>query len=127
FSPWIVRALTGKLAGRRYQLCVVDGGEWVTPRVLGLLRSHASTIVNYSIDDPLGPRDGARSKAYRQSLALYDLCIVMRSQNVTEALALGAKDVLRVYMCADEIMHAPRPITPEDQRHWGAEVLFAGT
>src|ERR1039458_4341078 len=30
-------------------------------------------------------------------------------------------------MCADEIMHAPRPITPEDQRHWGAEVLFAGT
>jgi spore maturation protein CgeB len=127
FSPWLMRVLPEKLAAKRYDLCHVDGGVWVTPRVIALLRKYARSIINYSIDDPLGPRDGARSKAYRQSLPFYDLCVVMRPQNVAEARSLGAKEVLRVYMSADEVSHAPRPLTQEDRRRWGADVLFIGT
>ncbi|MBY0575269.1 MAG: glycosyltransferase [Gallionellaceae bacterium] len=127
FTPWIMRGLAARLRGLRVDLCYVDGGEWVTPKVISLLRKHAAKIINYNIDDPLGPRDGARFKAYRRSLPYYDLNAVVRQENVAEADALGAKNVMRVYRSADEISHAPRPLTAEDHQTWDSEVLFLGT
>ncbi len=61
------------------------------------------------------------------SLSSYDLCVVVRSENVAEAHALGAKDVMRVYRSSDEISHAPQHISEEDRRLWRSEVLFLGT
>lgn len=127
FSPWIMYTLPARLAGLRFDLCYVDGGEWVTPKVISLLRRHAAKIINYNADDPLGPRDGARFKAYRRSLPHYDLIVVVRQENVAEAYALGATKVMRVYRSADEISHAPRQLTAEDHQTWDSEVLFLGT
>jgi spore maturation protein CgeB len=126
-SPWILRALPRALRNAHYDLCFVDSGEWVTPRVIKLLREHARKIANYNIDDPLGMRDLARSKAYRQSLPLYDLCIVVRAENVAEAKELGANDVMRVYRSSDEITHAPRALSEADRARWSADVMFLGT
>lgn len=126
-APFLMRGLGSKLAEKKFDLCYVDGGEWVTPGVITLLRKHASKIINYNIDDPLGPRDGARFKAFRQSLPYYDLNAVVREENVAEAQALGAKNVIRVYRSADEITHSPRPLTAHDHAKWEAEVLFLGT
>jgi spore maturation protein CgeB len=126
-SPWILRVLPGALKNARFDLCVVDSGEWVTPRVIKLLRQHAGKIANYNIDDPLGMRDLARSKAYRQSIPYYDLCVVVRAENVAEAQRLGAKSVMRVYRSSDEITHEPRIPTEADKAHWNADVLFLGT
>ncbi|MDB6083060.1 MAG: uncharacterized protein JWN43_941, partial [Gammaproteobacteria bacterium] len=126
-SPWILRALPRALGNAHYDLCLVDSGEWVTPRVIRLLRRHAAKIANYNIDDPLGMRDLARSKAYRQSIPFYDLCVVVRAENVAEAERLGAKSVMRVFRSADEITHAPRPVTETDRNRWNADVLFLGT
>ena len=126
-SPWIMRSLPIRLRGRHFDLCYVDSGEWVTPRVIKLLRTFADKVVNYNIDDPLGMRDVARSRAYRMSLSSYDLCVVVRSENVAEAQALGARDVMRVYRSSDEISHAPIRMSEEDRRTWAAEVLFLGT
>jgi spore maturation protein CgeB len=84
-------------------------------------------VMNYNIDDPIGARDGARFKAYRQSLPYYDLNVVVRQANVAEAQTLGAKNVLRVYRSADEATHAPRLLTQNDHQTWDSEVLFLGT
>ena len=127
FSPWIVRSLPGKLQRTRYDLCFVDGGEWVTPRLIGLLRAYAAKFVNYNIDDPLGDRDGAKSTAYRRSVPFYDLCVVMRPVNIAEAKSLGAKNVMRVNRSSDEVAHAPLAVTAQDRDLWKAEVLFLGT
>jgi hypothetical protein len=115
------------LKDQQYDLGWVDGGEWAMPKVIALLRQHAPKIVSYSIDDPLGPRDGPRFKAYRQSLPDYDLNAVVRNENVAEAYALGALDVLRVYRSADEVSHAPRKLCLSDHQAWDVEVLFLGT
>ncbi len=127
FSSWIERALPTRLLGKRFDLCYVNGGEWVTPKVIELLRNYAPKLVNYNTDDPLGLRDGSRFKAYRQSLPYYDLNVVVRQENVVEAKALGAKKLLRVYMSADEIAHAPRELTEQDHQTWDTDVLFLGT
>lgn len=126
-TPLLIPNLRKALKDQQYDLCWVDGGEWVTPKVIALFRQYAQKIVSYSIDDPLGPRDGSRFKAYRQSLPDYDLNAVVRNENVAEAYALGAVDVLRVYRSADEVSHAPRKLSERDQQAWDAEVLFLGT
>jgi len=119
--------LSKAIKNQQYEVCWVDGGEWVTPKVINLLRQHASKIVSYSIDDPLGQRDGPRFKAYRQSLPQYHLNVVVRNENVAEAYALGAVDVMRVYRSADEVSHTPRKLSEIDQKAWDADVLFLGT
>jgi spore maturation protein CgeB len=126
-APWAMRGLRATLAGRHFDVCHVDGGEWVTPGVMAELRRHTDKIISYSIDDPLGPRDGARFKAFRQSLPLYDLNAVVREENVAEAKKLGARAVVRVYRSADEVSHAPRPLTDHDHHRWDTDVLFLGT
>jgi len=126
-SPWVVKALRPRLKNDQYDLCYVDGGECVTPGVIGLLRTHAQSVVNYNIDDPLGKRDVARFAAYRQSVPFYDLCVVVRPENVAEAKLLGAKDVMLVRRSSDEITHAPRVVTEADASRWQSDVLFLGT
>jgi spore maturation protein CgeB len=127
FAPWILHALPKALAGKRYDICYVDSGEWVTPRIIESIRRHAEKVVNYVIDDPFGARDVARFRAYRRSLGCYDLCVVVRPDNVIEARNAGAKRVLRVFMSSDEVAHAPRLLTEEDKIRWGTDVLFLGT
>jgi spore maturation protein CgeB len=126
-SPWILRQLPKSLESSRYDLCYVDGGEWVTPRVIKLIRKYTERVVNYNIDDPLGSRDAARFVAYRRSVPFYDLCVVVREENVAEAERLGAKDVMRVYRSSDEIAHAPRVLSGAEAERWRADVLFLGT
>lgn len=127
FSSLVVKGLVRKLGHKRFHLCHVDGGEWVTPAVMKVLRRHAERIVNYNIDDPTGPRDGARFTAYRQCVDLYDLLVVVREDNVPELEALGADNVVRVYRSADEVNHAPRALTASQRLEWLSDVLFLGT
>jgi hypothetical protein len=56
----------------------------------------------------------------------YDLLAVVREINVSEAYALGARKVLRVFMSVDEL-DGPRPLTPQDKVRFEHEVLFIGT
>ncbi|MFT3735909.1 MAG: glycosyltransferase [Rhodocyclaceae bacterium] len=127
FERLICARLPAQLQQARYDLCYVDGGEWVTPRVIATLRRVAGRVLAYSIDDPFGPRDGRRYTALRQSQPFYDLQVVVRPVNQQEALALGARKVLRVFMTADEISHAPRELAEGDHETWDSEVLFLGT
>lgn len=127
FSALVVKALKRQLGHQRFHICHVDGGEWVTPAVLNVLREHVEHVLNYNIDDPTGPRDGARFTAYRQSAPLYDLLAVVREDNLPELDALGAHNVLRVYRSADEVSHAPRVLSTHDSLSWRSEVLFLGT
>ena len=127
FGAFISGKLAKVLPGNRFDLCYVDGGELVTPPIIKLLRKYAARVINYSIDDPLGGRDGPRAIAYCLSVSHYDLCVVMRERNIAEARKLGAKDVLRVFMSADELSHAPQALTQSDISKWGSDVLFLGT
>jgi spore maturation protein CgeB len=127
FGPLLTKRLAEKIKGQTFDLCYVDNGEWISAGAVGMLKRHAKKVINYNIDDPTGPRDGLRYTAYRQAVPHYDLLAVMREQNVAEVKKLGARKVIRVFMSADEISHAPRVITPEDETKWQSEVLFLGT
>jgi len=119
--------ILGAIGGRRFDLVWVDGGDLVSPELVRDLKKCAEAVVNYSIDDPFGNRDGLKWRLYRQSVREYDLVAVVRAENVAEAHRAGAKAVLRVYMSFDEVAHAGRELTESDRANWKSEVLFVGT
>ena len=128
---WLNWLLTPKLKqalhGQRYDVCHVDNGDWIDACHVALLRQHAPKVINYNIDDPTGPRDGPRFAAYRRAVPHYDLLAVVREDNLPELKALGAQRTMRVWRSADEVTHAPRPLSPADRERWHSEVLFLGT
>jgi len=127
FSPVVLNGIKKTLGNANFDLCYVDAGEYVTPRVIVGLRKYAGTIIAFNVDDPFGTRDGARFAAYRLSVPFYDLCAVVRNQNVKEAYERGAQRVSRVFFGADEIKHSPREISADDVLRWQSDVLFLGT
>lgn len=127
FGWYLARQVHQRLAGQRYDLVYVDNGEHVGPAVVKAFRAFAPRVVNYNIDDPTGGRDMQRFAAYRRALPFFDLAAVVREDNLPECKALGARRVLRVWRSADEVSHAPRPLTEALRQQWASEVLFLGT
>ncbi len=122
------RRLIAVCPNRNVDFIWVNGGQLLGPEVLVRLRDkYQCPIVNYNNDDPFGGRDGRKWRLYLQSLPFYDLTVVLRECNVSEARAAGATNVLRVTMSADELAHAPRRIDQDDHVKWGSDVVFIGT
>jgi hypothetical protein len=111
----------------QFDLVWVDGGGLISPELVRDLKKQASFILNYNIDDPYGPRDAKKWRLYLPSVPFYDLIAVVRECNVAEAFEAGAKNVIRVHMSSDEVAHAPRQLSCEDQAKWRSEVAFLGT
>jgi len=101
----------------------VDSGELLGPTILGLLRNiYGCPILLYCTDDPTGLRDWNKFTSLRAAASHYDLIVCCRDVNQSEWLALGAANVLRVWMGFDDfIHHLPQLINPP--KH---EVTFIG-
>ena len=115
------------LENAHFDLTWVDNARYVGPSLVRELQRRHGPVLNYNVDDPYGKRDRHAWALYKKAVHAYDLVVVVREENVAEAKALGAKKVLRVYRSADEVAHAPRPLTAEDHARWDSEVVFVGT
>src|SRR5580704_4213448 len=121
------RRLLNAIGSREFDLAFVNGGMLVDRTFLTELKQRCGTVINYNNDDPFSPRDGGKWRHYLEALPLYDLVVLVRECNVGEARAAGSRNVLRVYMSADEAAHSPRLLTKEDVDKWGSSVAFIGT
>lgn len=109
-----------------YDLCWIDGGELLSASALRRLRSRCARLVLFNHDDPSGPRDSNRFMTLRRALPSYDLCVVVRSINVTEFKALGARDVIRVWMSYDEVAHRPAQPSRPVKAVYDNDIAFIG-
>lgn len=106
----------------------VNGGELLGPGIAKWLRlSFHCKIILYQNDDPTGFRDGNRFLSLRTVLPFYDLCFFVRTETALEALAMGARRVLRVLMSYDEVLHVSRQLTSEPNDQLQPVVSFIGT
>ncbi len=121
------RKLLRSIAQESFDLAFVDSGSLISSALVRDLKARGMRVVNFNHDDPFGPRDGVRFAAYRDAIKDYDLVVVVRTENIAEAEALGASKVLYRYRVADDVEHAPRTITPEIRRKWQSDVAFVGT
>lgn len=123
----VFRHVREGIAGRRFELVWVNGGQIVGPRLVRWLREEVAPVVNYNNDDPFGTRDGRSWDSFKRAVPEYDLLCVLRAVNVAEAQALGARRVLRVGASYDPVAHRRRDLTPEEEARWSSEVVFVGT
>jgi hypothetical protein len=123
----INRPLFNAVRETRPDLIWVDQCAYLDRGLISKFRTLSAPIVNYTADDPFGSRDGLRFQNYRGTVPFYDLMAFVREENVAEAKARGARNVMRVWRSADEVAHRPRVVTDEDREKWGSEVSFIGT
>ncbi len=110
-----------------FDLVHVDDIAAVGPSAVEALRRKFGRVSCYVIDDPFGDRDGWKWRLFLKAVPEYDLITVVREPNVQEAYDHGAKDVLRVYRSADEVVHAPLELSKEEEKKWESKVAFIGT
>jgi spore maturation protein CgeB len=110
-----------------FDVAWVEQGNLISRRFVKDLKAQIPRVLCYTIDDPFGGRDRMRWHQFFRALPSYDLLVVVRACNVREAYDRGARKVLRVFMSADEIAHAPRQLTDDERRQWQSEVVFVGT
>lgn len=121
---WIARLLPGFA---HFNIAWVDNGELLGAESVRLLRDSGLLTVLYNHDDPTGGRDGRRFDSLLKALPFYDVCAVVRHENVMEYKALGAKRVVRIWMSHDEVMHAPHQDARELAMAFRSDVVFIGT
>lgn len=105
----------------------VNQGEFLGPKTLQCLRTLNVPIINRINDDPFGGRDKRRFAYFLKAVPIYDLIVVPRKVNLEEAKQAGAQRVMRTFLSADEIAHAKRILSPEEQVIYDGEVTFIGT
>jgi spore maturation protein CgeB len=110
-----------------FDLAWIEQGSLICSGLVNDLKARIPRALCYSIDDPFGGRDKMRWRQFFRALPIYDLLVVVRACNVQEAYDHGARKVMRVYMSADEVAHAPRQLSDPERRQWQSEVVFVGT
>lgn len=123
----VMASVLPRLGGTKFDCVLVNGGRYVGPALVQELQHRFGPVINYNNDDPFGVRDRFSWALYRRAISCYDLVIVLRTANIAEAAALGAKRTMRVNFSADEVAHAPRLLTEADHIRWGSDVVFVGT
>ena len=146
-NPWINRwnyntgaLLTNKLVenkifnhrlveNSKFDFVLINNPKLINQRLIEFFKSNFGKVACYINDDPFR-KNLHRKIIWRQflkSIPYYDLIAVVREVNVKEAYELGAKDVLRLYMSADEIVHQQRTLNEKEKEQWDSDVIFIGT
>ena len=123
-NQWIANIL---LHPHRFDIAWVDAGELFGANCMRLLRNAGLSTVLYNHDDPTGTRDGHRFDTLLKSLPFYDICAVVRKENVQEYKNYGAQSVVRVWRSYDEVMHASYQDSSDIPAGFRSEVAFIGT
>ncbi|MXN91972.1 glycosyltransferase [Flavobacterium sp. Sd200] len=121
---WLKKELAGEF---KPDLIWVNAGELIGSKCVQELKKEGVPVILYHNDDPTGGRDGNRFKTLLNAIPYYDLCAVVRNQNVEEFKALGAKNVIRVNMSYDEVAHKPFDSAAEIPEKFRSDVAFIGT
>jgi len=105
----------------------IDSGELLGYEAVKLVSQTGARLVSYNHDDATGKRDGRRFDSLLKSLALYDLCAVVRPENILEYQRHGARKVVHVWRSYDEVMHAPFKALSVIPAEFCSDVAFIGT
>ena len=123
----IDRRIRREVVRARPDIIWIDQGPFLGRRLLRGLRVLRRPIVNYTIDNPFSRLHHRRFRRYRRAIPELDLLAVVRETNVEEARAAGARNIVRVWMSADEVAHSPRRLSSAQQQVYSSEVAFVGT
>lgn len=110
----------------RVDLVWGDKVLWMQPSTLQALRASGITTVDYTIDNPFGPRKDPGWRLFVKAIPFYDLHVVQRDKNILDYRNRGARNVLKIQTAYEPTIHFPPPPGWSD-RDRDREVSFIGT
>jgi hypothetical protein len=123
-TSWVKKILSDN---EGYDLVWIDGGELFGPDAIKLIKKKIPCCILFNVDDPMGPRDGARFAQTRKAIPDYTLCVTPRKVTEIEIRERGCPQVLRVYFSYDELAHAPFEDPAQIPDQFKSDVAFIGT
>ena len=120
----VASRLRDRLEGEEWDLVWVDCGPQISPSFYRWLRKRGRPVINYMTDNPFQKRDYRKWDLYIRSLPLHDLTVLPRLENVAQAQAAGAQNVMRVFFSYDPVAHAPSEGTASVKQN---DVIFVGS
>jgi spore maturation protein CgeB len=79
------------------------------PHTLDILRAHGIATIDYTIDNPFGPRRDPGWRTYKACIGHYDLHVVQSNQRADAFLAAGALHVFKLQTAFEPSIHFPPP------------------
>ncbi len=103
-------------------------GNVIYPQTIDRIkRETGALVVSYHQDDPFGLSQHTRKWVhFHPSIPKYDICFVVRRQNLIDYKNAGAKAVHYSAMYYIPELHRPLELTPEEQERFGCDVVFIG-
>lgn len=127
---WLVtRSLKRQIPDGRFDLAFVDSGDVIGPRALSYIRSVARLSCNYNADNPYHdpPPERLRWTLHRRAAKMHDLVVAVKRDKLDEQMrALGIRNPMLIWQCADEIEHTPYAFQEGEKDEWACDVIFAG-
>lgn len=121
------RYIENMVGDRQFEVAFVDCGEMVSARAVDYLHTRAKRVVLFNRDNPFVTRDGMRWRTLLAALPKYDLYVTRRASTLEKARSYGVKNVMRIFLFADETLHQPVPPSDEEYSLYGSPVSFVGT
>ncbi len=103
-----------------------DKQVFLRPATLKAISAMGIASVNYTIDNPFGPRRDPGWSTYMKCIPDYDLHVVQRDKNVVDYKAFGARNVVKIQTAYEPTVHFPPPAGWSDSNR-DRDVSFIGT
>ncbi len=110
----------------RVDMVWFDKPLWIRIATLRRLRQMGIATVDYTIDNPFGPRNDPGFGLYIRAIPEYDLHVQQRDVSVQAYLARGARRMVKVQTAFEPTAHFPPPPGWSD-RNRTRQVSFIGT
>ena len=110
----------------RVDMVWFDKPLWIRIATLRRLRQMGIATVDYTIDNPFGPRNDPGFGLYIRAIPEYDLHVQQRDVSVQAYLARGARRMVKVQTAFEPTVHFPPPPGWSD-RNRTRQVSFIGT
>lgn len=129
------RDLLGMAKALQPEVIFIWRGTHLQAETLAALRRETrAVLVSYHTDDPFSPLYQGDAPLHwrrlwryaRRAIPLYDVHFVFRQHNAAEFRAAGARHIHLLRGHYVQGLHEPRALTPEEERQYGAEVVFIG-
>ncbi len=128
------RVLLKKVRDSKPTVVLIWRGTHILPKTLKLIKAEGAFTVSYNNDDPFGMLAHGNAPWhhrflwmwYMRCLKYFDLNLVYRSVNVSEALSHGAANVhvLMPYFIPE--LHHPVVLSALDKERFACDVVFVG-